>query len=279
MAIDFTLSPELEDIRLRVRIVRRGGRQARRGQDLGVTDGRRRADRIARSTSRCCSACARPPRMRGCGCHTCREEWGGMGLGHVELAMVQAEAAKASYGPVRAQLPGSRRRQHAHAVALGDTGAEGEVPAPVVRRNQDELLRDDRARGGRQRPDADPDDGRAGRRRVGHQRSQVVHLQRSARRIRDPAGAHRGQPGSAAGGQHRVHRRHSVGRVEPGARSRDDARRQRSQRDRHRGPASTEREHARWTRPGSPTGSVSPRAGAGSRTACDGSPRPRQRST
>ena len=27
------------------------------------------------------------------------EEWGGMGLGHVELAMVQAEAAKAYYGP------------------------------------------------------------------------------------------------------------------------------------------------------------------------------------
>ena len=25
--------------------------------------------------------------------------WGGMGLGHVQLAMVQAEAAKASYGP------------------------------------------------------------------------------------------------------------------------------------------------------------------------------------
>ena len=27
------------------------------------------------------------------------EEWGGMGLGHVELAMVQAEAAKPYYGP------------------------------------------------------------------------------------------------------------------------------------------------------------------------------------
>ena len=27
------------------------------------------------------------------------EEWGGMGLGHVELAMVQAEAAKSYYGP------------------------------------------------------------------------------------------------------------------------------------------------------------------------------------
>jgi acyl-CoA dehydrogenase len=26
-------------------------------------------------------------------------EWGGMGLGHVQLAMVQAEAAKATYGP------------------------------------------------------------------------------------------------------------------------------------------------------------------------------------
>ena len=27
------------------------------------------------------------------------EEWGGMGLGHVELAMVQAEAARSRLGP------------------------------------------------------------------------------------------------------------------------------------------------------------------------------------
>jgi acyl-CoA dehydrogenase len=47
------------------------------------------------------------------------EEWGGMGLGHVELAMVQAEAAKAYYGPVRVQLHGARRGQHAHPAALG----------------------------------------------------------------------------------------------------------------------------------------------------------------
>jgi acyl-CoA dehydrogenase len=35
------------------------------------------------------------------------KEWGGMGLGHVELAMVQAEAAKSSFGPfaINAQAP------------------------------------------------------------------------------------------------------------------------------------------------------------------------------
>jgi hypothetical protein len=49
---------------------------------------------------------------------------------------------------------------------------------------RDELLRDDRARGGRQRPDADQDHRRAGRRRVGDQRPQVVHLQRPARSSR-----------------------------------------------------------------------------------------------
>ena len=47
------------------------------------------------------------------------KEWGGMGLGHVELAMVQAESGKRRYGPVGAQLPGARRGQHAHAAALG----------------------------------------------------------------------------------------------------------------------------------------------------------------
>ncbi|GIU89365.1 MAG: hypothetical protein KatS3mg010_0464 [Acidimicrobiia bacterium] len=35
------------------------------------------------------------------------KEWGGMGLGHVEMAMVQAEAAKSGFGPfaINAQAP------------------------------------------------------------------------------------------------------------------------------------------------------------------------------
>ena len=84
--------------------------------------------------------------------------------------------------PVRAQRPGARRGQPAHAPALGDRRAEGEVPPPAVRRHGPLVLRDDRARGRRLRPDADQDVRLPGRRRVGDQRPQVVHLRRSRRR-------------------------------------------------------------------------------------------------
>ncbi|MEY2443437.1 MAG: acyl-CoA dehydrogenase [Ilumatobacteraceae bacterium] len=93
MAIDFTLSPELEDIRLRVRtfvdeVVKPGEakignrEQMDRKEYLGLLLGMRQAAKDA-----------------GLWLPQMPKEWGGMGLGHVELAMVQAEAAKASYGP------------------------------------------------------------------------------------------------------------------------------------------------------------------------------------
>ena len=93
MAIDFTLSPELEDIRLRVRtfvdeVVKPGeakiGDPERmdRKEYLSLLFGMRQAAKDA-----------------GLWLPQMPKEWGGMGLGHVELAMVQAEAAKASYGP------------------------------------------------------------------------------------------------------------------------------------------------------------------------------------
>jgi acyl-CoA dehydrogenase len=93
MAIDFTLTPELEDIRLRVRtfiddVVKPG--EAR----IGNRDEIERADYIKILLEMRAAAQEAElwlPHMP--------TEWGGMGLGHVELAMVQAEAAKSSYGP------------------------------------------------------------------------------------------------------------------------------------------------------------------------------------
>ena len=94
MAIDFTLPPELEDIRMRVRpfvdeVVRPG--EARIGRN------REEIDRQASSSA--WSGCASRPRPRGCGCRTCRRSGAAWGSGHVELAMVQAEAAKTRLGP------------------------------------------------------------------------------------------------------------------------------------------------------------------------------------
>ena len=93
MAIDFTLSPELEDLRLRVRdfiqtVVKPGEAKIgdrdkiERGEYLKILIDMRKEAKAAGLWL---------PHMPA--------EWGGMGLGHVDLAMVQAEAAKAYYGP------------------------------------------------------------------------------------------------------------------------------------------------------------------------------------
>jgi acyl-CoA dehydrogenase len=93
MAIDFTLTPELEQLRLRVRdfierVVKPGEAKigdrddVERGEYLRVLFGMREEAQAA-----------------GLWLPHMPHEFGGMGLGHVELAMVQAEAAKSSYGP------------------------------------------------------------------------------------------------------------------------------------------------------------------------------------
>jgi acyl-CoA dehydrogenase len=91
MAIDFSLSPELEEIRLRVRafvndVVRPG--------EASMTPEMERADYVAVLTRMRKAAVAAGlwlPHMPA--------EYGGMGLGHTQLAMVQAEAARTRYGP------------------------------------------------------------------------------------------------------------------------------------------------------------------------------------
>jgi acyl-CoA dehydrogenase len=93
MSIDFTLTPELEEIRLRVRsfiddVVKPGE------AEIGAIEDIDRADyikRIFEMRNQAQQASLWLPHMP--------EEWGGMGLGHVELAMVQAEAAKTRLGP------------------------------------------------------------------------------------------------------------------------------------------------------------------------------------
>jgi acyl-CoA dehydrogenase len=93
MAIDFTLTPELEDMRMRVRsfvddVVKPG--EAR----IGNRDDIERADYIKILLEMRAAA-----QEAGLWLPHMPKEWGGMGLGHVELAMVQAEAAKSTYGP------------------------------------------------------------------------------------------------------------------------------------------------------------------------------------
>jgi acyl-CoA dehydrogenase len=92
MAIDFTLTPELEKLRLRTRdfvdtVIR-------------PTEERIEADKPERAEYiRQIVGLRKQAHEAGIWLPHMPEEWGGMGLGHVELAMVQAEAAKSRLGP------------------------------------------------------------------------------------------------------------------------------------------------------------------------------------
>ena len=180
---------------------------------------------------------------------------------------------------VGAQLPGARRGQHAHAVALRHRRAEGALPPPAVRRHGVVVLRDDRAGGRRFRPDADPHARRARRRRVGDQRPQVVHLQRPSGQLRHPHRPHRGEPGDRPGGEHGVHRRPARRRLDRGPPDRDDARQHRSLGDPHRRTCGCTTRNASAAGERVIDSASTASARRASPTACAGSPRPRSPST
>ncbi|MEZ7962475.1 MAG: acyl-CoA dehydrogenase family protein [Ilumatobacter sp.] len=101
MAIDFSLSPELEAIRMQVRTFvtdvikpeehRIEGKDAEGNKVDEPLGGNDRIAALVGLRKQAFKAGIWLPHMPS--------EWGGMGLGHVELAMVQAEAAKSYYGP------------------------------------------------------------------------------------------------------------------------------------------------------------------------------------
>ena len=96
MAIDFSLTPELEAIRARVRtfvndVIRPGGE---------IIDGRGDNEALTgKDRFKALIGMRKQAHAEGLWLPHMPEEWGGMGLGHVELAMVQAEAARSYYGP------------------------------------------------------------------------------------------------------------------------------------------------------------------------------------
>lgn len=95
MAIDFSLTPELEAIRVSVRTfideVVRPEEHRIESEKLAESDRRGYVKALIGLRSKAKAAGLWLPHMP--------TEWGGMGLGHVQLAMVQAEAAKTRLGP------------------------------------------------------------------------------------------------------------------------------------------------------------------------------------
>ncbi|HEY7439249.1 MAG TPA: acyl-CoA dehydrogenase family protein [Acidimicrobiia bacterium] len=98
MAIDFTLTPELEEIRAKTR-------DFIESVVIPAEQGIREDDRA--SLIEGIITMRREAQQRGIWLPHMPKEWGGMGLSHVELAMVQAEAAKSPFGPfaINCQAP------------------------------------------------------------------------------------------------------------------------------------------------------------------------------
>ena len=94
MAIDFTLAPEHEEIRSRVRAFIEDTVKPR---IKGFDDEGRVASR--REYLVTIFELREEAKRAGLWLPHMPKEWGGMGLGHVELAMVQAEAGKTRLGP------------------------------------------------------------------------------------------------------------------------------------------------------------------------------------
>ena len=94
MAIDFTLSPEHEEIRTRVR-------DFIQGTVIPAVVGFDSEERVLsrREYVTTILDLREQAKAEGLWLPHMPTEWGGMGLGHVELAMVQAEAAKTRLGP------------------------------------------------------------------------------------------------------------------------------------------------------------------------------------
>jgi len=98
MAIDFTLPPELEDLRARVR----------RFIDEVVRPIEKEIDEDDRGSLRTGVIKMRKAAIeRGLWLPHMPKEWGGMGLRHMELALVSAEAARTRFGPfaINCQAP------------------------------------------------------------------------------------------------------------------------------------------------------------------------------
>ncbi len=95
MAIDFSFPPEVEAIRVRVRDfigdVVKPEEERIQSANLESTDRDGYITALITLRQKAHAAGLWLPHMP--------EEWGGMGLGHVELAMVQAESARSYYGP------------------------------------------------------------------------------------------------------------------------------------------------------------------------------------
>ena len=157
MSIDFTLPPDVEEMRRRVRefmdeVVRPAEEKVYANAPDGEPDRSDIVRMIIELRKKAHEWNVWLPHMpEGVGRDRPRDHGDGIRVGRGGPHRLR---------PVHPERPGARRRQHAHAAASRQRRAEGEVPPAAPRGACALVLRDDRARGRRLRPDGHPDDGR-----------------------------------------------------------------------------------------------------------------------
>ncbi len=248
MAIDFSFPPEVEEIRVRVRdFVRdvvKPEEDRIQSEELEKHDRDAYVSALINLREQAHAAGLWLPHMP--------EEWGGMGLGHVELAMVQAESARSYYGPwvLNCQAPDEgnmhtllhwatdeQKENYLRPLCEGTTWSCFAMTEPEVAGSDPTLIQTQGYEDGDEWV-------------INGHKWFISNAHRAE--LRHPHRPHRGRPRPAAGRQHGVHRRHPAGRLERGPPDRDHARLDRPLRDPHRGPARPQGPDAGRPGPGPP---------------------------
>ena len=139
-------------------------------------------------------------------------EFGGLGLSMVDHGLLERGARAHSARAHVFGIAGARRRQHRDPPPARHRRATRAVPAPAGRREDPQLLLDDRAGDGRLEPGAAGDHRGEGRRRLRDQRPEVVHVVGRRRDVRDRDGRHRSRRAAVRAGEH-DHRPHRHARA------------------------------------------------------------------
>ena len=121
---------------------------------------------------------------------------GGAGFGQVKLALLNEILGRTHCGADRVRLPGARLRERRDPRALRHGVSEAHVPRPAAAQRHRVGIFDDRTARWL-RPDAVRHPRRARRRRMGHQRREVVLLPRQLRDVPHRARGHRPRPARA----------------------------------------------------------------------------------
>ena len=275
MAIDFTLAPEHEEIRSRVRTFIQDTVVPR---IKGFDDESRVTERHEYLVT--ILELREEAKREGLWLPHMPKEWGGMGLGHVALAMVQAESGKTRLGPwiLNCMAPDEgnmhtllhwgteeQKENYLRRLCEGTAMSCFAMTEPEVAGSDPTLIQT--------RAEKDGDEWIIN----GHKWF-ISNARRAA--VRHPDRPHRARrAGGLTGGQHGLPGRPPGRGVERRARGGDDARLHRALRDRDRGPARATTRRS-WAGGATATGSGSTASGRpGWPTACGGSRRPRRRST